>query len=305
VETGDRQTEDVGGDTRNDHNVVRLPRDWLGPREELVPVGPAAGPVAPWGDDALPPTAEAFWSEDSAALHGAVQAPTAQPASPSSSPAPLSSHKPPSRPAWRSRTRRLSIPRRPAHPLRLSARWALLTLPVGALLIMALIGITENPTSQRANRRSASAPASAPKQAVARATGATVAGKTPKPGATRQTGQKGVTPARRRHSGRIGAALQRQRRLRSRATHRTGSPQRGAPGSSPAPTSVSPPASTYVTTPTGSSATSGGSAGPSTATPSTGVGSSTSHPAKPTATSATRTPFGENGTLGPGSSPDS
>ncbi len=28
-------------------NVVRLPRDWLGPREELVPFGPAA-----WGDDA-------------------------------------------------------------------------------------------------------------------------------------------------------------------------------------------------------------------------------------------------------------
>lgn len=47
-------------------NVVQLPRDWLGPRDELVPVGTPAD---------APPTAESFWSEDSAALQSAWQQP--------------------------------------------------------------------------------------------------------------------------------------------------------------------------------------------------------------------------------------
>jgi hypothetical protein len=45
-------------------NVVPFPRDWLGPREELVPFGPAAS-----GDAGrAPPSASDFWSEDSAAV---------------------------------------------------------------------------------------------------------------------------------------------------------------------------------------------------------------------------------------------
>jgi hypothetical protein len=77
VETGDRQTEDVSGVTRSEANVVPFPRDWLGPPEELVPLGrPSRGHTTePNPDDELPPAAEAFWSEDSAALHDAVQAP--------------------------------------------------------------------------------------------------------------------------------------------------------------------------------------------------------------------------------------
>lgn len=53
-------------------NVVRLPRDWLGPRDELVPFGPRAS-----SDDAEepPPSAEDFWGERSAAIHDALQAP--------------------------------------------------------------------------------------------------------------------------------------------------------------------------------------------------------------------------------------
>jgi hypothetical protein len=49
--------------------VVRLPRDWLGPREHLVPFG--SGAAAP----ETPPSAADFWGERSAAIHGALQAP--------------------------------------------------------------------------------------------------------------------------------------------------------------------------------------------------------------------------------------
>jgi hypothetical protein len=51
-------------------NVVRLPRDWLGPRDELVPFG--AGAAEP----PAPPSANDFWGEDSAAMHDAVQGPS-------------------------------------------------------------------------------------------------------------------------------------------------------------------------------------------------------------------------------------
>lgn len=60
-------------------NVVRLPRDWLGPkdwlepRDELVPLGrPAASREA---DAESSHGADAFWSESSAAIQDAVQAP--------------------------------------------------------------------------------------------------------------------------------------------------------------------------------------------------------------------------------------
>ena len=55
---------------------MRFPRDWIGPREQLVPFGPTAGPprqpTAPLG---LPPSADDFWGEGSAAVQDALQAP--------------------------------------------------------------------------------------------------------------------------------------------------------------------------------------------------------------------------------------
>jgi hypothetical protein len=67
---------------------VRLPRDWLGPREDLVPFGPradsppaglagtseseASGSAEPSGP---PPSAQDFWSEQSASLQHALQGP--------------------------------------------------------------------------------------------------------------------------------------------------------------------------------------------------------------------------------------
>jgi hypothetical protein len=81
VETDDRQAENGGRGARSDDNVVRLPRDWLGPLDELVPVGSAARARAQGSAEhdsvgALPPTADDFWGEDSAALHDAIQAPS-------------------------------------------------------------------------------------------------------------------------------------------------------------------------------------------------------------------------------------
>ena len=52
--------------------MVRLPRDWLGPREELVPFGPRASSE---DSEELPPSAEDFWGERSAAIHDALEAP--------------------------------------------------------------------------------------------------------------------------------------------------------------------------------------------------------------------------------------
>jgi hypothetical protein len=84
VKTGDRETgdggtlKDSGAPSEGAGNVIRLPREWIGPLEELVPIRPAT-PTDESGitsaDDALPPTADAFWSEDAGALHNAVRAP--------------------------------------------------------------------------------------------------------------------------------------------------------------------------------------------------------------------------------------
>ncbi len=79
-----RQIE-AGSAAESSDKVIRLPRDWLGPREDLVPFGratqPSADPEAP--ELAVPelasptPTsADDFWGgEPPAALHDVVQAP--------------------------------------------------------------------------------------------------------------------------------------------------------------------------------------------------------------------------------------
>jgi len=78
VNTEDPQDQDGACGERPEANVVRLPRDWLGPRDELVPIGASARPVEPDRRDGLPPTADDFWSEQSASVHGAIQGPGLQ-----------------------------------------------------------------------------------------------------------------------------------------------------------------------------------------------------------------------------------
>ena len=88
--TEGRQTEAGEREAQPRATVVRLPRDWLGPREELVPFGPratsqnaggaASSDASPSSVEEPPPSAEDFWGERSAAIHNALQAPADDPA---------------------------------------------------------------------------------------------------------------------------------------------------------------------------------------------------------------------------------
>jgi hypothetical protein len=84
VKTEGRQRGQIGDEARAESNVLQFPRDWLGPRDELVPFGKAADSAAESGvrsdptlepEPALPPGADDFWGEGSAAVQDALQAP--------------------------------------------------------------------------------------------------------------------------------------------------------------------------------------------------------------------------------------
>jgi hypothetical protein len=74
VETEDPDSGRHGDTASGDENIVRLPRDWLGPRDELVPI--ALDPGA-----AGSPTAAEFWGERSAAVQEVELAGEPQPVS--------------------------------------------------------------------------------------------------------------------------------------------------------------------------------------------------------------------------------
>lgn len=71
-----RQIE-AGSPAQGADKVVRLPRDWLGPREHLVPFGASTPPPAEPEPAGF--VADDFWGERSAAIHGVVQAPEHHP----------------------------------------------------------------------------------------------------------------------------------------------------------------------------------------------------------------------------------
>lgn len=102
VETESPRSDKETGEAQTPTNVVRIPRDWFGPREELVPFGPRASTTAvadavrselpdardarvvnaselpPTGSEltgSLPPRPDDFWGEGAAAIHDAVQIP--------------------------------------------------------------------------------------------------------------------------------------------------------------------------------------------------------------------------------------
>lgn len=92
-------TDQAPGDdaAASESNVVRIRRDWFGPREELVPFGPSAPEdppasqpeegvprlrdvaASPDAAQAIPPPVRAddFWGEDSASIQNAMRAPEA------------------------------------------------------------------------------------------------------------------------------------------------------------------------------------------------------------------------------------
>ena len=75
METEGPTTEHGGEEPGTHSNVVPFPRDWLGPREELVPFGAGAEYSVKHG--AAAPGAEAFWGGDSGPLQPVLPEPAA------------------------------------------------------------------------------------------------------------------------------------------------------------------------------------------------------------------------------------
>jgi hypothetical protein len=292
-----RKTTQGDGDERAAENVVRLPRDWLGPRDELVPIGSRARTAdTPEQDPAepIPPGAASFWSEDSGSLQAPMQAPAdAWRGHWDPAPAPAA---PPDRPAPTRRHRRLPRPRLPAF---LGDRFATYRrrVPVTAtgvaaacvVVLLAVIGQTEGGTHNASNKATSSAK-NAP---IAAGTGANLARLRaitpivtqikPQPISHHATGTRArhkrvrihVTTLRHRGHARRAAQPAHSTSEPVRSTTVTSAPVSTPTTSTPAPTVVptnSPAASTDRST------------------------SSSGHHQRA---------FGLNGSLGPGSSPDS
>jgi hypothetical protein len=121
-------------------NVVRFPRDWVGPLEDLVPIGSRARARDQTDADdvpAAPPAADDFWSESSSAVHAAIQGPARD-----------------AEPVVTSRTLRAGTrrwrPRRPRLPdLRLRMRWTAVAAAVAIVVVIAVaaIGLVEGSSS--------------------------------------------------------------------------------------------------------------------------------------------------------------
>lgn len=69
METEGRKNEQGGLEPGTNNNVVPFPRDWLGPREELIPFGRGAE------QSAVAPGAEAFWGGECDPLEPVVASP--------------------------------------------------------------------------------------------------------------------------------------------------------------------------------------------------------------------------------------
>jgi hypothetical protein len=171
VETGNRRTEDAGGAPLSEENVIRLPREWVGPPEELVPIGPGARARAAQreAEAGMPTPADAFWSEDAAALHDAVQAPAGAARRRLEPPAGLVPPVSGLQPVRLRQLQRLGrLPRLGAfhpggRPGRLPWRWGMLAVPAAALvaLVVVMIGITQSPAPHRASSHTGSSAAGA------------------------------------------------------------------------------------------------------------------------------------------------
>jgi hypothetical protein len=152
VETEDPQTEPGEGNVPAS-NVVRLPRDWLGPKdglepgEELVPVGSPAPE---------PPGADAFWSESSAAIQDAWQAPGWEAAWGQDGTEDAEPERPAGRPRRARRSARWRRPRTPAL-LRRIALPERARLAAGAFVLVGLAGLIGAIESGPAGRQLATA----------------------------------------------------------------------------------------------------------------------------------------------------
>jgi hypothetical protein len=284
-----RKTTQGDRDERTTENVVRLPRDWLGPREELVPMGSRTRAAELDGarPESLPPTAASFWDEDSGSLQAPMQPPADtwqgqwEPAPPE--PAALAGSA--------SARRHRSIPR-PRVPRSLSGGFApprrrataVVAGVLGACLLVVLAVIGE--TAGGAHNPGGKTAASSKSAAIVTATGvnrARLRAQTPVVTEikTEPASHHVVRSPTRRHRTQVSIRRHRHAHSVARPTPSASQPAR---------------TTTPAYTPT-----------PTTTTPSSGSTSSS-----PPASSARSTPssqhqpaFGPSGSLGPGSSPDS
>jgi hypothetical protein len=139
VKTDDRETTDGTGEDGAE-NVVRLPRDWVGPPEELVPMGSRARARE---REEIIPGADDFWGEGAAAVHGAIQ-PSARHADRTTTvpPARVRARRPLPRRPWGFTVR--PAPRRESiGSLRVRPRIVALAVAVTCLVAVAAIGLAE------------------------------------------------------------------------------------------------------------------------------------------------------------------
>ncbi|MBV9817311.1 MAG: hypothetical protein JOZ07_03035 [Solirubrobacterales bacterium] len=270
-----------GDADERDGNVVRLPIDWLGPRDELIPMG--SGVRAPDDRDDGPsvepgvPSAAAFWDETSGELQSAIEPPGDLPMRPPPAPMPRA----PRRPRVRGVLRRVEVGRVLKRIEWPTWGWgpAIGAAIAGVLAVLAVIGTAEGGSSHRPNRV-ASVPSRGVNNRSPRTQSEVRTHAVPK-SAGRGPLLPGFKPLD--FHLRIPAPTRRRVDTVTRVTHATRSHPVVTTRAAPAVTTPSAP-----TTPT---------------TASTGTVAS-SQPTR-AVTPTSRPVWGQSGTLGPGSSPDS
>jgi hypothetical protein len=296
-----RKTTQGDGDERTTENVVRLPRDWLGPREELVPMGSRARTAAPVDDapgDSLPPTAASFWDEDSGSLQAPMQAPADtwsgqwEPAA--AEPAPPTSRLHGSTPHGRSipRPRILSSSHRGFARRRRSTAAVLGLIAAGVVVVLAVIGQTEG-GANTAGKTTVSASKSA---RIVTATGANLARLRATPVVTQITGEPISHHAAKTTASAARSRARAHRTHASKIRHRHRRPTPQPIQSAIQPVQTTP---TYTPAPATTPATSAPTSGSTASSPSASTDRTTSSRTQHDQA------FGSNGSLGPGSSPDS
>jgi hypothetical protein len=280
-------------------NVVRLPRDWLGPPEELVPMGSRAR--ARESEETVP-GADDFWGEGAAAVHGAIQPSARHTDAAVTPPAPPAHIRPRrqrrARRPWgfsvSSGPRRRLITRVPLRP-RLVAVMAV----VACLITVATIGLMEGGGHPASRGRSAAARGSADaRQLTPTAGGLPAAGFLNTAWVARA--EDSTLKARGRGAARARSKRRRLvRRRRAREHRHEATRQRSSTTSSNPPSTAS--GSPVTSTPTSPTETSAPSTAPTSTTPAAtsagSAGSSGTH-----ATSTHHSAFGQSGLLGAGHS---
>jgi hypothetical protein len=277
-------------------NVIRLPQGWFGPVDQLVPFGPSAtgapntpAPPAtditspgPTPDPFTPPSAQSFWTADSAALQAPLQAPKPT-APPPSVAVPTPAGQIASNPVARHE-------RRSRRPGKRTAGATIAGLILIAVVVVSSLGTrSSRPPTVRVQAAALTATITAPVTIERAVMGITAAVQKPVNAATAHA--RTVADAQY-----TAEQVERARAIRARRRGRIREhAARGADASAP----VVPASSTVAASspPTNITPTSVSAAPVTTGGPSSSTSSSSSASSQPA--------FGQNGSLGPGSSPAS